>query len=334
VKKTLKTLTGLIFAALFLYLALKGQPLKEIFEIVLTANPIYIFFATTFYILSYVARSEKWRIQVENLGYTLVSKTAFFALVIHFFINNFTIKLGALVRCSNLKKTANIPFPVCLGTFISEGIFDFLFLFIGLFLVLGLKFQKVSKIFINLFTDLGITVASNNLLLIILITGMSLLFIIYSTKLYKKHRILNKYRTKIQEFTGSIKKTFNIKKLWIFIIWNIMLWALLYFMNYFLFISLFNEGATFLVIFTITTFSYAAWLMPNPGGIGSVEYFVLQAFLLFGLTKTSALAFGILSNGFTLITTLLLGFILIIVQSIFKTFVQEDKNILVTQKQV
>jgi uncharacterized membrane protein YbhN (UPF0104 family) len=95
-------------------------------------------------------------------------------------------------------------------------------------------------------------------------------------------------------------------------------------MNYFLVLSLFDFPKDFTLIFTITAFSYAAWLMPNPGGIGSVEYFILQAFVLFGLSSSSALTFGILSNSFTLFSTLFFGFVVIIIQSLTGIFSQKD----------
>lgn len=324
--KVVKTVLGILIAAIFLFLALRGQPLKEIFDIVVDANPLYIIVAAFFYFLSYITRSEKWRIQVENLDYKLVPKTAFYALMLHFFVNSFTIKLGGIIRCGNLKKTANIPFPTCFGSYMSECVFDFLFMFIGLFLILALEFNNIIKILTNLVVDLGVMNFFDNPIIIIGGAVFMLSLLVFFIYLYKKGKIFKNYQEKIQEFIDSLKKTFNIKKFWLFIFWNIVLWIMLYFMNYFLFIALFNSGASVLIIFTITAFSYAAWLMPNPGGIGSVEYFVLQAFLLFGLTKTSALAFGILSNGFTLFFTLFFGIALIIIQSLFKVFVQEPKN--------
>lgn len=324
--KLLKTLTGILVAALFLILALRGQPLNEIFKAVLSAKLGYVFIAMLFYFLSYVARSEKWRIQVENLNFKVVPKTAFYALMLHFFVNSFTIKLGGFVRCGNLRKTANVPFPSCFGSYLSECVYDFLFMFFGIFIILAVKFDEILVILSKFISDLGIEEHLNNPFILVMLVLISLIGFFSVVYLYTKGLIFKKYKTKIKEFIDSLKKTFNLKKFWLFILWNIILWVMLYFMNYFLFLSLFELKTGFVLMFTITTFSYAAWLMPNPGGIGSVEYFVLQAFLLFGLSSESALAFGILSNGFTLISTLLFGFILIVVQSVFGIFIQKNKN--------
>ncbi len=324
--KILKTITGILFAIIFLFLALKGQPFDEILKTVLAAKGSYILLAVVFYFLSYIARSEKWRIQVKNLNYKLEAKPAFYALMLHFFVNSFTIKLGGFIRCANLKKTANVPFPACFASYLSECIFDFIFMSLAIFIVLIYQFNDISKILLKLFNDLGISQLFNHPISILIWSFFIIVILFAILYLYKKKKILKKHKSKLQEFIVSLKKTFNLKKYGFFILWNIILWLMLYFMNYFLFISLFENIVSVKLIFTITAFSYAAWLMPNPGGIGSVEYFVLQAFLLFGLSKTSALSFGILSNGFTLISTLIFGFILILLQSVFELFNQKNIN--------
>lgn len=321
--KLFKTIIGIVVAALFMLLALQGQPLDEIFEVILEVKIGYVLLAIFFYFLSYIARAEKWRIQVENLGFRLAPKTAFYALMLHFMVNSFTIKLGGFVRCGNLKKTAKIPFPSCFGSYMSECVYDFSFMFLGLFIVLAIEFEKILKIYTNLVEDLGLEFIHNtNFIIIAGVVGL-LLFILF-IYLYHKQIILKKYRSKIKEFIDSLKKTFNIKKFWLFIVWNIVLWIMLYFMNYFLFLGVLGEAKSFLFIYTITVFLYVAWLIPSPGGIGSVEYFVLQAFLLYGLTAESALAFGILSNALTLFSTLFFGFILIVIQSLTGIFTQEN----------
>lgn len=320
--KLFKTLIGIAVAALFLFLAMRGQPLDEIFQAILKAKIDYVLLAIFFYFLSYIARAEKWRIQVENLGFRLAPKTAFYALMLHFMVNNFTIKLGGFVRCANLKKTAKIPFPSCFGSYLSESVYDFSFMFLGLFVILAINFDKIIKIYTSLIKNWGLEFIHNANFLIIIGVIVLLLSILF-VYLYHKQIILKKYRSKIKEFIDSLKKTFNIKKFWLFIVWNIVLWIMLFLMNYFLFLGVLGEAKSFLFIYTITVFLYVAWLIPSPGGIGSVEYFVLQAFLLYGLTAESALAFGILSNALTLFSTLFFGFILIVIQNITGVFTQE-----------
>ena len=303
---------------------MRDQPFDEIFQTISKANFWYVLLAILFYLLSFVARSEKWRIQVENLGFKLIPKTAFYALILHYFVNSFTTKLGSFVRCGNLRKTSGVTLPACFGSYLSECIFDFMFMFLGVLIVLTIQFNNMILILSNLIDDFGLEFLQNKNVLI-LITIIFVLLAILLVFLYKKEIIFKKYRNKIQEFIASVKKTFKIKKFWLFFMWQVVLWIMLFFMNYFLYLSIF-ENTNFTLIFTITVFLYAAWLLPTPGGIGSVEYFILHAFLLFGLSRTEALSFGILSNALTLFSTLLFGFILIFIQSISKIFSQKTEQ--------
>ena len=82
-------------------------------------------------------------------------------------------------------------------------------------------------------------------------------------------------------------------------------------MNLFLFKALFNSAPSFSFLVTITSFIYASWVLPSPGAIGSVEYFSIQAFSIFSLSKYQALSFGFLSNTLTLFVTIVLGLIVI-----------------------
>jgi uncharacterized protein (TIRG00374 family) len=322
-KKIFNTILGILIAVLLLYLSLRNQNLNEILTNLKSAKWEYIFVALILYFFSYVARSEKWRIQVQNLNYTLIPKTAFYALMLHFFVNSFTVKFGGFIRCANLQRTGKVPFTICFGSYVSECVFDFMFMFLGLFFVLFLHFKEIIKIYNQFLEDIGMKFLSNTTFLIIASIIGLILFVLF-VYLYNNKKIFIKHRKKAEEFIYALKMTFNIKGFWIFILWNIGLWVMLYFMNYFLVLSLFDFPKDFTLIFTITAFSYAAWLMPNPGGIGSVEYFILQAFVLFGLSSSSALTFGILSNSFTLFSTLFFGFVVIIIQSLTGIFSQKD----------
>ncbi len=322
--KILKTIAGILIAVFFLYLTLKNQPVNEIFKVVLSAKLEFIFLAAVFYFLSYVARSEKWRIQLDNVNLHVSSPLAFYSIMMHYFTDSFTVKLGVAVRCISLKKNTKIKITPCAGTCLSEAIFDLIFLFLGILIVLLIRFDKVSQALWEFWNNFNIakflSKPGNILLTIILIV----LVFIGIKLLIRKGMKLAEYQDKILEFEDILKKTFKIKRFRIFLMWNITLWAMLFFMNLFLFKALFNNEITFLFVYSITTFTYLAWLLPNPGGIGSVEYFVLKAFIIFGFAEQSAIAFGFLSNGFTLFANLFFGFTLIILQKFFGLFPKVD----------
>lgn len=322
-KNLFQLIFGVLLAVFLLYLTLKGKDLNKIWETIKTTNILYLALAVFVYLLSFITRSEKWRIQVENLDYKVCPKSSYFAMMLHYFVNSFSPKLGVIARCSDLKKKNNVPFSACFGSYMSEVVFDTLFLFIGLFFVVVAEFDKIRIVFEKLFSDVEsyLHLHQQYYIFVVFLVVIILSFIyIFKTKNY--FRI---YDNSLKTLIKSISKTFTIKKFPLFVLWNLILWLLLLAMNYFLFKSLFDYKINFGFLLTITTFTYSAWLMPTPGGIGSVEYFVLQAFLLFGLNAHDAISFGILSNGLTFLSVLIFTSFLLFFQQISKFFSPKDK---------
>ena len=307
-KKILRSLIGVLLAFLFLYITLQGKDLKASFEIIKQAHIKYLIASIIFYLLSFIARSEKWRIQVESLGEPVSAKASYFALMMHYFVNAFTIKLGVFARCISLRKTTNIPLARCIASFFSESLFDIIFLFIGLFAVMIIEAKKVSKILNNFLSDLGVYIKSHIAVYITLFLSIIIFIVLYF--LFSKGLIFKKFYKNIREFNLSIKKTFKLKKYPLFLFWNLVLWGLLYAMNFAMFKALFGTVDDYVFVLALTTFTYAAWLIPTPGGIGSVEYIVLQVFLLYGFIEHEGVAFGIMSNALTFFTVMIFSLFL------------------------
>ncbi len=314
-KKIFKYLSGFILAGIFLYLSLKGKDFSAILHGIKNSNKLYLIFSVFFYLFSFVGRAEKWRIQIENLKFKVNPKHTYFALTMHYFFNAFTPKLGIFARCRELKSRTQISISSCLASYFSEVALDTISLLAALIFILLVEFQKIKIIFSNFINDLSGKIHIKNLYYLLFILFILVFF------LALKNKKLRQKNSGIQTFLSSIKKTFKLKKIGLFIIWNFVVWICLLLFNYFMFKSITTSvECNFNIILTITVFTYFGWLMPTPGGIGSVEYFILQAFLLFGLDSHLAVSFGIISNGITFLSILSIGIIFLILDKTKKIF--------------
>ena len=307
--KFLNYTSSFLLAAILMYFALKEVDFKEVIKELKNVRIGYILIALGTYYLSLLARAEKWRIQVENLGYKLSSFKTFWVMVYHYFFNSFTVKLGAVARCTILLRE-NVSMSKCLGTFISEMIYDIFFLIIATIVMLVVEYKKVIPIFSGFKTNVDIYLSQRwKNLLIVFISIIILVFIIYfiSKKFLKNTKFGKWVLDKIKSFSFAVKSTFKLQKFPLFIAWNGVLWILLFFMNFYLARALNIPIISIGFIIAITVFTYYGWLIPTPGGIGSVEYFVLQSFLLFALSRHSAIVYGLMSNTLTLFGILFLG---------------------------
>lgn len=308
-RKIINIVVGLGVAAIFLWLATKDVGFREIFFCIKAANLHFVVVAALFYLLSFYARSQKWKLQINSLGYEFGAKSSFSSIIIHYFANTFSIKLGAVFRSVFMKLKAQIPICISLGAFFSENIFDFLFLFLAILFSLFLNFEAVinviERFFGGFFDSRSFDTFYLFLVFFVFVLGVVLTFVFYERLFSEK----NKMRLKNLFF--AVKQTFRVKPFWQFIVWQLVLWVLLVFMNMFLFKALFDSTPSFSFLVTITSFVYASWVLPSPGAIGSVEYFSVQSFVIFGLSKHQALSFGFLSNSLTLIVTIVFGLLII-----------------------
>lgn len=309
--KFLNFTVSILLSVVLLYFALKKVDFRELYKELQNVRIIYILLALFIYYFTLIARAEKWKIQVENLDYKISHSIAFLAIVYHYFFNSFTVKLGAVARCAVLKKE-KVSISECIGTCFSEMIYDFIFLIAATILMFIVEYKKVIPIFSGLKSNIDAYLTQR--WKIILIISFSLIFLSFLSYFIIKKYLKNKktstwFIDEIKSFNIALKSTFRLKKFFLFLVWNFVLWILLFYMNFYLAKAVNISYTNFGLILAITVFTYYAWLLPTPGGIGSVEYFVLQSFLLFALSRHSAVVYGLLSNSLTLFGILLLGII-------------------------
>ncbi len=296
-------------AVFFLYLVLRKVDIDKLTTQLANVNYLFILLALFVYFMTLFARSEKWKIQIENLGYRQSSFFTYIAIVYHYFFNSFTIKLGPVARCTMLTRK-KVPLTECLGTIVSEMVFDLIFLIFFSLLLLLFKISDLIQIFKKFFSDFQnifnaklheIIIAVVILLVLYALFRLLLNFYLKQTKFYKY------FKKQAKIFIVAIKDSIKLKKFPLFILWNFVLWGLLFLMNYFLLKSVHIQGVSFVLILAVTVFTYYGWLLPTPGGIGSVEYFLLQAFAIFSIDSHKAVAFGIIANTMTFFGIIILG---------------------------
>lgn len=311
-KKLLNTAVGILLAVLLLNIVIRNADIKNSFDYLKQVNKIWLAIAVLFYLLSFLARSQKWRLQIESLGPKMTPLQAWHSIILHYMGNIFSVKMGIVLRSLYLKQKTNIPISITFGTFMSENIFDFLSLLFWLLISLFFNTKKIFNLLNTYINALLSTAQQKWIIIVVILTilGFSFYFVWKKLKNHSaKRHFLN--------FIYAIKNTFKIKPLWLFLMWQGVLWIFLFGMNYFLSKAL-GIGANAIFVITVSSFIYASWLVPTPGALGSVEFFSLGAFAIFGISQNIALSFGLLSNALTFITTVLLGLISLLDFKVFR----------------
>jgi len=171
-KNILNTFIGIIVGLFFLYITFHDKPLDEIFDSIKNANIYWLLFNGFLLFIVMYLRAIRWKIIIENSGYTAENIDIMNSTVLGFFVNSFTPKIGEITRCTTIYRTSKIPFSISFGTIVIDRIWDMLILLLGIIAVFSLEIEKLKFIkthvlqnIINLFSN------NSNLIIWIIITN-------------------------------------------------------------------------------------------------------------------------------------------------------------------
>ena len=317
-KHIINAATGIIIGGFFLFLTLRNKPLDQIFSLLSEAQIKWILLSMLFLIIMFAFRAFRWKLLIENNRHSPDIKDVSYSLLLGFFINSFTPKLGEIIRCTSLQKSSDIPVSTSFGTVITERIYDLLALLLSIIVILILEFGRLRNLIVTAAKSIRQSISSNLLKLSLIIIGIVLVIIVLTIVL-RHYKVMDKIRTFLHEFWATVKNTFRIKSSGIFAIQTILIWFFMVLMNYACLRSLpSTENLSLYFAFVVLFVGTIGWAIPSPGGIGTTHFFVLQLFLLFNMSEETGVTYGILVNGITVLFTIFGGLLAIIIVNSFR----------------
>lgn len=269
--------------------------LQSIINDIATTDLKWIFLAIAFYAWSNIARAIRWRMMITPLGKTpKLSNTIATVLITHL-VNLGIPRSGEFVRAGLLAKYEDLEAEKVMGTIVTSRVLDVICLLITIGLTLILSYDN----FVGYFSEndvLSLGSGSNikGLLLATAGIGIAGLFLLW------------KLRTRILETTIG-KKIWNIllgfwegilsvRKLSnpiAFILYTISIWVCYYLMTYIMFFS-FEATADLAPVAGLVVFVFGTLgiVIPSPGGMGTYQFLISEALMLYGLPFDSAFSFS------------------------------------------
>ena len=290
-----------------MYLTLRGKSLSELFDSIIHANLFWIGMNGVALIFVFLLRAYRWRLLIQNSGENPKYIFVLYSLLMGFFVNSFTPRLGEVARCTALKQSNDIAISKSLGTMVTERIWDLLVLMVGVAVVFFLELGRLQPVWNELISGVQQMVQQNLLLFVVIIAGMVLLVII-AIWILRRRKTFEKGKQFINEFWQTLRLSFKIKKYPRFLLITFLIWGILVFMNYFSLLALKEtSGYSIYFAFILLFVVGIGWAIPSPSGIGTTHFIVLQVFLAFDLPQAGGVAYGVLSNGLTFSFTIIIG---------------------------
>jgi len=254
---------------------------------------LWIILICLLFMISNVLRALRWNQLLKPIGYSPRIVNSLGAIVIAYFANLGIPRIGEFIRAGTITKYEKIPFEKAMGTIVIGRILDF----ICLFAAMAIAFLMSFKTFLDYFRENFIY---NPWIIGIMIVGTSIILfggLLWFNKAINSVNSPNAFIIKVQllwngfkEGLKSIKKVDNIPLL---IGYSIGIWFLYFLMTYLCFYSYVPTENLGPVAGLVTfVFGSLGIVFPAPGGVGSYQFMVSQALVIFGINSVEAFTFS------------------------------------------
>lgn len=265
---------------------------------------------------SNIFRALRWKIMLQSLGYNPPATALTYSIMIGLMANQALPRVGEVLKCTLVSRYTNIPFSKLVGSIISERLFDLICLLSIIALTISMQPELLHHLKFN-FNKADVAKAGNegnsNLVWLIIGAVIIIFLIIWLVKTKKTPgQLLAGIKAFFSKFLEGLSSIFLVKNKWLFALYTLGIWGSYYLAGY---LGFYGMEAT-----TIYGFKEALSLLAagslgialTPGGIGAYQFLIQKTMELYGLTTTTAIAFSwLLWISFTL-STLLGGFISLI----------------------
>ncbi|MAY84230.1 MAG: TIGR00374 family protein [Flavobacteriales bacterium] len=281
-----------VFLIWYVFKDLEEDERTELVNAFKEANYFWILLSTLFGVLSHLSRAERWKYTIQPLGKTPKFWNSFFTVMIGYVANYALPRLGEVTRPALLGRYEKLSFNKLFGTIVAERVADLLILALIMVCIVFAELDVLKdQLYILLDEGSGKFSPRNILILaiVVLVAGGAFFFFMLG-------KSTNPFFMKIREiFRGiydGILSILRMENKLPFILHTLFIWIMYIGMFYICFFSL-NETAD-------ASFSavLAAFVMGSlsivfvQGGLGVFPIAIMETLMLYGISKTSALALG------------------------------------------
>lgn len=318
-KKVVSILQYLFFLALGIFLLWwsirKIKDWGEIKASLSNANYWLIIPVIISLLLSHYSRAIRWRILIEPLGYHPKQSNAYLAVLIGYMANLAIPRLGEILKCTFLARYEKVPADKLIGTIVAERAFDVLCLLVVIVITFlwqvdtigGLLKETIATILQSKAEQL--TTTRIILFFVGLFAALGLIW--YVLDRYAHLKFIQRIKIIVRGVWEGLISVKRIKNKGWFIFHSVFIWVM-YWSSVRLGMYALQETSHlgWKESLSVLTTGSLAMIVPTPGGgLGVYHVFVQQTLLLYGLTESTGLAFGIILWVVQFFQMLLSGFV-------------------------
>lgn len=313
-KKTLTIVISLVFAVVFMWLALRGLDFEKIEKSLMKANYWWIFLASIFGILAYWFRAVRWNLLLEPLGHKISNSNSLWTISFGYLMNLTIPRSGELARSTALYGVEKVPVDKAFGTIILERVVDLVCMLLFLGLTLIFKYEAIFSFYTQANIKLNPVLLGGFLGAIVL---GSVLFFKLKEK-FRKIKIFGKIIDFLEGIFAGLSSILKLRSKGKFILQSLAIWVCYYFAAYLVCFALpETSNFTFADGFFIIVVGTLGMMVPASGGIGAFHFAlklgISALFLSMGKSAEEGaeigLSYAFLSHTMQLVIMLIMGVI-------------------------
>jgi len=281
-----------VFLIWYVFKDLKADEKAELLNAFKEANYFWIVLSALFGVFSHLSRAERWKYTIQPLGKTPKFWNSFFTVMIGYAANYALPRLGEVTRPGLLARYEKLSFNKLFGTIVAERVADLLILALIMAGILIAELDVLKDQLYLLLEEGSGKVNPINIIIIgavILVGGAVFFFFMLS-------KSTNSFFMKIREFLrGIYDGLLSILKMdnkVPFILHTIFIWVMYIGMFYVCFFSLAETSEASLSAVLAAFVMGSLSIVFVQGGLGVFPIAIMETLMLYGISKTSALALG------------------------------------------
>lgn len=269
---------------------------QTIVDYITSANYLWVFIALCFYMISNVSRSIRWRMLLEPLSHKPKFLNALSTVMVGYLVNLGIPRSGEFVRAGLMSQYEEMEPEKVMGTIVTSRIIDVICLMITIALTLLLSFDN----FVNYFQkEVDLSNRFSGLFSPLFLTILAISFGVFAFLFWKNRTKLlatnigQKIKKIVLGFWEGIISIRELKQPGLFIFHTLVIWVCYYFMTYLMFFS-FEATSNLAPVSGLVVFVFGTLgiVVPSPGGMGTYQYLISEALMLYGVAYAEAFAFA------------------------------------------
>ncbi|MEM6724923.1 MAG: lysylphosphatidylglycerol synthase transmembrane domain-containing protein [Bacteroidota bacterium] len=257
------------------------------------ANYFWLFVIIICYIISNISRALRWNQLIRPLGYKPRLFNTFWATMTGYFANLALPRLGEVVKPGLVARYEKIPLEKVFGTIVIDRLMDVFMLASVMGLAFLLEFDKIwSFIQENQGDSTGVPTW------ILIVGGVFVLFAIIAF-VFRKQIMETALFAKIKQillgFWEGIQSVRGLDNTPVFILHTFIIWVMYFLMTWLCFFA-FEPTSEFGPVIGLVVFVFGSLgiVIPSPGGMGSYQFLVTSALVIYGLNGNDGFSFSMI----------------------------------------